>query len=78
MKVEGAQLKEMWRFLLRKSESNHYEVKMATLASMVLQYICLNQGDTIDPLTRAKGNRATVRDILLMKSRGKSLNPNQN
>jgi hypothetical protein len=86
MVVEGTygQLKGRWRFLLRKSESNHFEVKMATLACMVLHNVCLEQGDTlpakldltIDPLTSEKRDRATIRDILLMKSRGKSMNPN--
>ena len=86
MAVEGAygQLKGRWRFLLRKSESNHFEVKMATLACMVLHNVCLEQGDTlpakldltIDTLTNEKRDRATIRDVLLMKSRGKSVNPN--
>ena len=86
MVVEGAygQLKGRWRFLLRKSESNHFEVKMATLACMVLHNVCLEQGDTlpakldltIDTLTNEKRDRATIRDVLLMKSRGKSVNPN--
>ena len=84
--VEGAyeQLKGRWRFLLRKSESNHFEVKMATLACMVLHNVCLEQGDTlpakldltIDTLTNEKRDRTTIRDVLLMKSRGKSVNPN--
>ena len=49
MVVEGTygQFKGRWQFLLRKSESNHYEVKMATLACMVLHNVCLEQGDTL-------------------------------
>ena len=77
------QFKGRWRFL-RKSESNHYEVKMATLACMVLHNVCLQQGNTlptkldlsIDPLTNGKRNRAAIRDVLLMKSHGKSVNLN--
>lgn len=71
MIVEGAygQLKGRWRFLLRKSEGNLYETKVATLA-------CIDNGDTIpsklnltiDPITSGKRDRATIRDILLMKS----------
>lgn len=70
------QLKGRWRVLLRKSESTHFEVKMATLACMVLHNVCLEKGDTIpskldltcDPSTSGRRDRDTIRDILLMKS----------
>ena len=78
MIVVGAygQLKGRWRFLLRKSEGNLHEMKVATLTCMVLHNVCLDNGDTIpsklnltiDPITSQKRDRATIRDILLMKS----------
>ena len=45
MEVEGAfgQLKGRWCLLLRKSEGNLYETKMATLACMVLHNLCLEK-----------------------------------
>ena len=60
--VEGpyGQLKGRWRLLLRKSEGGLFQIKMATLACMVLHNVCLDEGDTIpakpdfsiDPITR--------------------------
>ena len=57
---------------------------MATLASMLLHNVCLEQGDTlpakldltIDTFTNEKRDRATIRDVLLTKSWGKSVYPN--
>ena len=57
MAIEGAygQLKGRWRILMRKSERSPEEVKVYTLACMVLHTICLENGDTIpkqlDPRT---------------------------
>ena len=83
MVVEGAygQLKGRWRLLLRKSEGNHYELKIATLACMVLHNVCLERGDTmpakldltIDAVTGERRDRAVIRDILLMKSSDKKV-----
>lgn len=61
---------------MRKSESNIYEMKIATLACLVLHNICLDCGDTIsskldltiDPTTSGSRDRATIRDLLLMNS----------
>lgn len=85
MVVEGAygQLKGRWRLLLRKSEGNLFETKMATLSCMVLHNACLENGDTIptkldltiNPDTSQKRDRSTIRNILLMKSSGRSVNP---
>ena len=82
MIVEGAygQLKGRWRFLLRKSESNFQETKLAVLSCMILHNICLDQGDTlsrkldisIDARTNQKRDRETIRNMLLMKSNAKS------
>ena len=88
MVIEGAfgQLKGRWRFLLRKSESNTYETKIATLACMVLHNICLDNGDTIpkkldlttDPATSQRRDRSTICDLLLMKSSCRIFDSNEN
>ena len=82
MIIEGAygQLKGRWRFLLRKSESNFQETKLAVLSCMILHNICLDQGDTlpkklditIDATKNQKRDRETIRNMLLMKSNAKS------
>lgn len=78
MVTEGAygQLKGRWRVLLRKCESSAHEVKMATLACIVLHNVCIEQGDaiskkcdlSIDPITNQKRDRETVRQMLQMRS----------
>ena len=78
MVTEGVygQLKGRWRVLLRKCESTPEEVKIVTLACIVLHNICLECGDTIptkldltiDPLTNQKRNRNTIRDLLNMRN----------
>ena len=68
------QLKGRWRILLRKCESLPEEVKMITLACMVLHNICISQGDilprtldvTIDPNTNQRRESSEIRDILHM------------
>ena len=45
--VAYAQLKESWRVLLQKNESDKEHVRTATLACMVLQNVCLLQADSI-------------------------------
>ena len=85
MVVEGAygQLKGRWRLLLRKSEGGLFQIKMATLACMVLHNVCLDQGDTIpskldlsiDPVTRQVRDRTKLREILMMKSSRKVVDP---
>ena len=87
MVIEGTfgQLKGRWRFLLRKSESNVYETKVATLACLVLHNICLDCGDSlpskldlsIDPETSQRRNRETIRDLLMSTSR-KTVDANDN
>ena len=76
MVTEGAygKLKGRWRVLLRKNESEPSQVKTTTLACMVLHNICIEKGDTIcsklditsDPLTNAKRDSRTLRDVLEM------------
>ncbi len=88
MVIEGTfgQLKGRWRFLLRKSESNVYETKVATLACLVLHNICLDCGDSlpskldlsIDPETSQRRNRETIRDLLLMSTSRKTVDANDN
>ncbi|XP_065069830.1 uncharacterized protein LOC135694882 [Rhopilema esculentum] len=88
MVIEGAfgQLKGRWRFLLRKSEGNVYEIKVATLACLVLHNICLHCGDTlpskldvsIDPQSSQRRDRATIRDLLLMSTSRKIFDARDN
>ena len=49
MVIDGAfgQLKGRWRAIFRTNESSPAEVKMATLACMVLHNICIEKEDTI-------------------------------
>eukprot|EP00112_Aurelia_sp_Birch-Aquarium-sp1_P010870 Seg2301.2 transcript_id=Seg2301.2/GoldUCD/mRNA.D3Y31 product="Protein ALP1-like" protein_id=Seg2301.2/GoldUCD/D3Y31 len=85
MVVEGAygQLKGRWRLLLRKPEGGLFQIKMATLACMILHNVCLDQGDTIpskldlsiDPVTRQVIDRTKLREILMMKSSRKVVDP---
>lgn len=68
--TEGAygQLKDRWRVLLRKCESRLEEVRLASLACIVLHNVCLDRGDTIskkldltrDPSTGELRDRATI------------------
>jgi hypothetical protein len=77
MVTEGAYglLKGRWRVLLRKCESTAEEVKIATLACIVLHNICLEHEDTIstklnltfDPLTNQRRDRNTIRELLNMR-----------
>ena len=68
------QLKGRWRILMRKCESLPEEVKIITLACMVLHNICISKGDvlprtldiTIDPNTNQRRERSEIRDILHM------------
>lgn len=68
------QLKGRWRILMRKCESLPEEVKMITLACMVLHNICISKGDilprtldvTIDPNTNQRRESSDIRDILHM------------
>ncbi|XP_028400782.1 protein ALP1-like [Dendronephthya gigantea] len=78
MVTEGAygRLKGRWRVLLRKCESSAHEVKIATLACIVLHNACIEYGDaiskkcdlSIDPVTNQKRDRETVREMLKMRS----------
>ena len=73
MVSEGAygQLKGRWRVLLRKSESNRDQVRITTLACMVLHNICIMQGDTIskklDLSNSEKRSREEIRKLLQMR-----------
>ena len=68
------QLKGRWSILMRKSESFLEEVKMTTLACVVLHNICISKGDTlprtldvtIDPNTNRRRESSENRDILHM------------
>ena len=74
MAIEGAfgQLKGRWRILLRKCESGQQEVKMLTLACVVLHNVCLEMGDTIprkldlsiDPSAKETRDRNQIKEIL--------------
>lgn len=78
MVVEGAfgHLKGRWRVLMRKNESSPSEVKMATLACMVLHNICIEKGErisnnldlAIDPSTNEMQGWQKIRDVLQMTS----------
>ena len=76
------QLKGRWRILLRKCESLPEEVKMITLARMVLHNICISQGDilprtldvTIDPNTNQRRESSEIRDIFHMMDPSKPRN----
>ena len=78
MVTEGcySQLKGRWRIFLKKCESNKDEMKIATLACMVLHNICIDNGDiiskkldlTVDPTTNHRRDRAKIRDLLQMTS----------
>ena len=67
MVVECAycQLKGRWRLIMRNSEGGLFQTKMATLACMVLHYVCLMNGDiipskldlSINPETNKKRDR---------------------
>ena len=69
-------LKGRWRILMRKCESLPDEVKMVTLACMVLHNICISKGDllprtldiTIVPNTNQRRESSEIRDILHMMS----------
>ena len=76
MVTEGAygQLKGRWSVLLRKNESEPFQVKTTTLACMVLHNVCIEKGDTIcsklnltrDPRSNEKRDCQAIRDALEM------------
>ena len=88
MVIESAygQLKGRWRFLLRKSEGNLHETKVAALSCMVLHNICLDKKDTlpkkldvsIDPRTNQKRDRKVICDLLLMRRNTQIFDPTNN
>ena len=67
----------------KKTEGGLFQVKMAVLACMVLHNVCLDQGDTIpakldlsiDPDTRQVRDRAGLRELLMIKSSHKVVDP---
>ncbi len=71
---------------MRKSESNVHEMKIATLACLVLHNVCMDCGDTIpskldltmDPTISQIRDRATIRDLLLMNSSRRVFDANEN
>ena len=81
MLTEGAyrQLKGRWRILLRKCERRLEDVRLASLACIVLHNVCLDRGNTIsqkldltrDPYTGELRGRATIRRLLQMRNRPK-------
>ena len=76
MVVESAygMLKGRWRVLLRKCECSTDQVKMVTLACMVLHNVCISQDDsmpqtldiTVDQKTKCKRSSTEVRELLNM------------
>ena len=70
------QLKGRWRILLRKCEGSKEEVRVATLACMVLHNACIDRGDTIskklnltvDPVTNQRRDRQQICELLQMTS----------
>ena len=70
------QLKGRWRILLRKCEGSKEEVRVATLACMVLHNLCIDRGDTIskklnftvDPVTNQRRDRQQICELLQMTS----------
>ena len=72
MVSEGAygQLKGIWRVLLCKSKSNRDQVRITTLACMVLHNICIMQGNTIskklDLSNSEKRSGEEIRKLLQM------------
>ena len=76
MVTEGAfgQLKGRWRVFLRKNECGRDQVRLNTLASMVLHNICIERKDslskkldlTFNPNTLEKRNRDEIRGLLQM------------
>ena len=70
------QLKGRWRILLRKCEGSKEEVRVATLACMVLHNVCIDRGDTIskklnltvDPVTNQRRDRQQICEVLKMTS----------
>ena len=77
MVTEGAyrQLKGRWRSLLGKCESRPEEVKLTSLACIVL-HVCLDRGDPIskkldltrNPSTGELRDRPTIRRLLQMRN----------
>ena len=70
------QLKSRWRVLYRKLECRPDSVKLAALACIVLQNICITTKDSlpaqldlsIDPFTQKKRSREEIRDLLQMRN----------
>ena len=69
------QLKGRWRILLRKCEGSKEEVRVATLACMVLHNVCIDRGDTIskklnltvDPVRNLRRDRQQICELLQMR-----------
>ena len=86
MVTEGAygQLKGRWRILYRKCESSPDNVKIYTLACIVLHNICIDRGDTSlrqwdlskDPQTNKRRPREEVRDLICMRNCRRIADPN--
>lgn len=84
MVTEGAygQLKGRWRVLLRKCESSRNEVRLSTLACVVLHNVCIEKGDamskklhlSVDPLTQERRSRTEIRQLLQMRDCAKIKN----
>ena len=78
MVTEGAfgQLKGRWRILLRKCESRPENVKVFTLACVVLHNLCIRCQDvaprqwdlTKDPSSNKRRDQSEVRELLLMRN----------
>ena len=77
MVTEGAygQLKGRWRVLLRKSENSQDNVRITTLACMVLHNTCITQGEAISKKldlsldsNGQKRDREQIRKLLRMRN----------
>ena len=78
MTTEGAygKLKGRWRILNRKCESRPDNVKILTLACIVLHTLCIDHRDTAlrqwdlskDPVSNKRRPREEVRELLMMRN----------
>ena len=88
MVTEGAygKLKGRWRVLYKKCESKKENVKIITLACVVLHNICIDKGDSAprtwdlsrDPVSNKRRPKDEVRRLLRMRSCRRVADTNQN
>ena len=79
-------LKGRWRVLYKKCESKKENVKITTLACVVLRNICIDKGDSAprqwelsrDPVSNKRRPKDEVRRLLRMRSGRRVADTNQN